>query len=349
MTWQKIRTISIAILVGYTIVACVQATAAAKAAGGEFSLQVSPSPLIATLKQVKHPSQTLQIRNDGTQTENLKILPRTFTISNSNRLDLDDAHVPEAASWISFSAPTFTVAPGQIFTDTIKFTVPKDAGFSYSFALIITRQDTPQDATTGRLLKGSVAVFTLINIDRPGATRQLQIAKFTPSQPVYEYLPATLNITFKNTGNTIVQPAGNIFIQRNENDTSSLDTLPVNQNESYILPGSTRTLPVAWTDGFQVLKPVTQANGSIGSQLTWNWGNLSHLRIGQYTAKVVAIYNDGTRDVPIIGEVSFWVIPWKLLLGALVVVCLIGIGVWSIIRPIIQAARRKKKDKHVHF
>lgn len=321
----------------------------AAADNGEFSLQVSPSPLVVTVKPGQTTTQTIQIRNSGTQTENLKIIPRSFSISDKGQLSFDDTHAPEVAKWTSFSAPAFTVAPGQVYSNAITFAVPKDAGFSYSFALVITRQDTPQDATTGRLLKGSVAIFTLMNIDRPGATRQLQIANFAPSQSVYEYLPATLNITFKNTGNTIVQPAGNLFIQRNDTDKNSISTLPVNQNEGYILPGSVRTLSVPWTDGFQVMQTVTAADGSTSQQLTWNWSNLSHLRIGRYTAKVVAVYNDGHEDVPITGEVSFWVIPWELLLGALVVIVLIGAGVWSMIRPIVRKARRKGKGKHVRF
>jgi hypothetical protein len=313
--------------------------------GGEFSLQVSPSPLVTTLKPGQTTTVELKVRNAGSQTEKLKIAPRSFTINNTTgELKFDDTVVPQVASWTSFASPNFTVDPGQTFTEEVKFAVPKDAGFSYSFALVINRQNVSQTTdVAGRLLKGSIATFTLINIDRPGATRQLQIADFSTNQSIYEYLPAKLNIQLRNTGNTIVQPAGNVFIQRGSNDKVPINTLPVNQNNGYILPGSVRTLSVDWSDGFQVLHSVTAGDGTTSQQLSWDWSNLSHLRIGRYTAKLVAIYNDGQRDIPVMGEVSFWVIPWKLLLGALVVVGLLGGGLWSLVRAALRLSKGKKR------
>jgi hypothetical protein len=351
MMHQKTRNIIFTLIVGLACTGLIVLSRGntVSADSGEFSLQVSPSPLVTTLKPGQTTTLELKVYNAGTQTENLKIAPRSFTINNTTgELKFDDTKLPEVASWTSFSAPNFTVDPGQTFSEEVTFAVPKDAGFSYSFALVINRQNAAQTTDSGgRLLKGSVAIFTLINIDRPGAVRQLQIAHFAPSQSVYEYLPAKLNVEFKNTGNTIVQPAGNIFIQRGSDDKTPISTLSVNPNSGYILPGSVRTLSVSWEDGFQVLHPVTASDGTVSQQLTWNWGNLSHLRIGQYTAKVVAIYNDGQRDIPVTGEVTFWVIPWKLLLGALVVVGLVVAGVWSFVRTLIRVS--KKGRKHIRF
>ena len=48
-------------------------------------------------------------------------------------------------------------------------------------------------------------------------------------------------------------------------------------------------------------------------ELKWDWGQASKLRWGKYTAKMLLIYDDGQRDVPIEGEVSFWVVPWRLI------------------------------------
>lgn len=347
---KKTRNIVFALIIG---LACASLIATSKSVsadnGGEFSLQVSPSPLVTTLKPGQTTIVELKVYNAGTQTEKLKIAPRSFSISSTTgELKFDDTTPPEVASWISFSTPSFTVNPGQTYSEEVKFTVPKDAGFSYSFALIINRQDASQTTDTGgRLLKGSVAIFTLLNIDRPGAVRQLQIADFSTPQSIYEYLPAKLDVKFKNTGNTIVQPAGNIFIQRGSNDKVPISTLPVNPNSGYILPGSVRTLSVNWEDGFQVLHPVTASDGTTSQQLSWNWSNLSHLRIGLYTAKIVAIYNDGQRDVPVTGEVTFWVIPWKLLLGALVFLLLIVGGLWSLVRTVTR--RLPKGKKRIRF
>jgi hypothetical protein len=314
----------------------------ASAQSGEFALQISPSPLVATLKPNQATTLELKIRNAGTQTEELKIAPRTFKIMANQQLELDDTKQPDVASWLHFSSLTFTIKPGEVFTQKVTLNVPKDASFSYSFALVISRQQNPLPEAGGTALKGSVALFTLINIDRPGASRSLGVSKFRTSKDIYEYLPAEFDIDFKNTGNTIVQPAGSIFVQRSSDDKTPLTSLAVNTNNGYILPSTTRTLKVNWDDGFQVQRSSTNADGSTSSHVEWNWGKLGNIRIGRYTAKLVAIYNDGQRDIPVYSEISFWVIPWKILLGLFIAALLVGVGVWSLVSKIIRLGKRFK-------
>src|SRR5919202_4442557 len=191
----------------------------ASAASGEFYLQVSPSPLVVTLKPGQTTSYDLKIRNAGPEPEKLKIAPRVFTTDDATgEVKFDDTKVPpEIGNWIQFDNPNFSIQPGEWFTQKINFAIPKEAGFSYSFALVITRQEASQLSSNGRELKGSVAIFALVNIDKPGATRSIQLEKLSTDAQVYEYLPARINVRLKNTGNSIVRPAGNIFIQHSNN------------------------------------------------------------------------------------------------------------------------------------
>ncbi|MFA5004287.1 MAG: hypothetical protein WC498_03375 [Candidatus Saccharimonadales bacterium] len=310
----------------------------------DFSLQVTPSPLVTTVKPGQASQLELKIRNAGSQTEKLKVEPRSFTFDNSTgQVKLNDTTPANIAAWISFSKPTFTVQPGQWFTEEVGISLPKDTGFSYSFALVISRQSEPKPTQDGRLIKGSVAVFTLVNVDRPGATRQLRVTHFKTTHGIYEYLPAKLEVSFKNTGNTIVQPFGNVFIQRGDNARSPLATLPVNETNGYILPGTERTLTLSWSDGFPVYTATVQPDGSSKEALTWNWdkAKLSSFRIGHYTAKLVAVYNDGQRDVPMQGEVSFWVVPWRaFMLLVLVIGGLLYLQHWRIKRKTSKAVSR---------
>jgi len=238
------------------------------------------------------------------------------------------------------------VAPGRsTFTNVNTATEPlisrvPAAGFSYSFALLISRQANTKAAAGTRLIKGSVAVFTLVNVDRPGATSNLSVSSFSTSKHVYDYLPTTFSIKFKNTGNTIAQPYGNIFVQRGKDAKVPLATLDVNENKGYILPGTERTITASWGDGFPVYKS-TLANGSTTQKLTWNWGQLSKLRIGKYTAHLVAVYSQAGRDVPIEGSVSFWVIPWKILLVLLAVVLLVLFALFVMVRSIVRFVRKR--------
>lgn len=316
---------------------------------GEFSLQVTPSPLVTTIKPGVPTEVELRIRNSGSSNEELKIEPRAFKFdSTTGEVQLQDTTPPDIADWISFSNPVFTVRPGEWFSQKVKFSLPKETGFSYSFALVVTRKNNPQPTGEGRLLRGSVAVFTLVNVDRPGATRILEVPKFTATKRVFEYLPATFTVEFKNSGNSIVQPYGNIFVQRGSNDTQPLATLPVNETRGYILPDTTRSLESNWTSGFPAYEVTKDANGAEVRSLKWNFANASNFRFGRYTAKLVAAYNDGQRDIPLVAEVTFWVIPWKILLGILVVLLLIGAGVWTMVRKFVRTVKRKKQPTTSH-
>ncbi len=278
-----------------------------------FSLQVSPSPLVATIKPGETKDLELKIRNAGAETEELKIESRKFSVNRqTGEVSLDDAAPSEIAQWVTYSAPKFKVNPGEWYTQKIHVALPKQSGFSYSLALIISRTQNPQATESGRLIKGSVAVFTLLNVDRPGAVRKIDITEFKASQSIYEYLPAQFSISFRNTGNTIVQPYGNVFIQRGSNDTTPIATLPVNDKGGYLLPDTPRTLDTTWSIGFPVFE--SPQAGSSDRHLRWDWSKMADFRIGPYTAKLVAIYNDGERDVPIEREVTFWVIPWRTIL-----------------------------------
>ena len=287
----------------------------------DFSLQVSPSPLVTTVKPGQTTNLELKIRNAGTGTENLKIEPRKFTVNkNDGSITFEDTVLPEIAPWVSFSQPTFSVKPGEWTTQNVRLSLPKETGFSYSFVLVISRTNNQKPIEAGRLIKGSVAIFTLVNVDRPGATRKLDVTKFAATQSVYEYLPAQFDVSFQNTGNTIVQPYGNVFVQRGSNDTEPIATLPVNDKGGYLLPDTPRSLTVEWNNGFPVFKTVKAADGTDKQDLEIDWSKIADFRIGPYTAKLVAIYNDGQRDVPIQKEITFWVIPWRTILALLVVI-----------------------------
>ncbi len=309
---------------------------------GEFSLQVSPSPLVTTIKPGQTTELELKIRNTGTNPEDLKIDSRSFTFnSTTGAVSLDDTIPPDIGQWVSFASPSFTVQPGQWFTQKVRIALPKDTGFSYSFALVISRQNTPQPTESGRLIKGSVAVFTLLNVDRPGATRKLDVVELEADKQIYEYLPSRIKVRFKNTGNSILQPYGNIFIQRGSDGASPIATLAVNENKGYILPGSIRSLETTWGDGFPSFK--TNTDGTTGE--VWDWSKITSFRIGQYTAKLVGVYNDGSRDIPIEGEVTFWVLPWKIIAGVIIIIGLLLFSIWSIVRKTFTLIRHKKHPR----
>jgi hypothetical protein len=314
---------------------------------GEFALQVSPSPIIDTLQPGTTKTIELKIRNNGTKTEDLKIEPRGFNFNDqSSEVKLNDNVPADIANWITFGSPTFKIAPGEWFTQRIYIKVPKNAGFSYSFALLINRQKDIEPVGGKPALRGSVAVFTLLNVDRPDAKKELSIANFSTPHRMYEYLPVEFNVTLKNNGNTIIQPYGNIFIQRDTKSANPISTLPVNETKGYILPGTTRNLKSSWGDGFPQYVTAKKADNAQPKQdLKWDWSNLKNLRIGRYSAKLVGVYNDGSRDIPLEAQIYFWVIPWKIILGFIIVLVVLVIGIWTIIKKSLSIIKKPKKSQ----
>lgn len=347
ITYIKVLAVAIVVVVAGSFWLSVNAKA--QTAPSDFALLITPSPIVTTVQPGKTTTVQLKIMNNGSKPENLQIQPRSFVVNNkTGAVTLGSTPPAEVNSWISFSSPKFTVAPGQIFTENVILTVPKEAGFSYSFALLINRQANPSPSNSGRIINGSVADFVLMNVDRPGAVRQLSVPSFTVSKHVYEWLPANFTVQFKNTGNSIVAPAGNIFIQRSANSKTPIDVLPVNPAGGYILPNTERPIKTSWANGFPAYKQVTNSDGSSSQHLTWSWSSLSSFRFGKYTAKLVAVYNNGHQDVPIEAQVSFWVIPWKIMLVLLVLVLVVLFGLLVSFRSVVRFIRRKQ-SKPVKF
>jgi len=336
---NKLRTLVVMVIAASQLFISGSATAQSNG----FALQVSPSPIIETIKPGTSKSVELKIRNQNTQKETLKMALRAFAIDNATgEVQLKNDEPTDVIDWVSFAQPIFDVDPGQWYTQNINFSVPESAGFSYSFAITVSRANPTKEEGGSAEIEGSVAVFVLLNTERTDAKRQLDIVSFESKNKVYEYLPSTFTMQIKNSGNTIVQPAGNIYIQRSSESPTPVTVLPVNSTRGYILPDSSRTLVSEWNAGFPIFKQSSEQPTK--KNLVWDWSQLQNLRIGRYVARAIVIYNNGTSDVPVEALVTFWVIPWKLLTVFALIAALLTVGVVTIVRKSMGIAHKKKKD-----
>ena len=325
------------------------AFAADKETDSGFSIQVSPSPLIATVKPGETSIQELRIRNTGSKSQELKMGLSTFAVnSQTGKVDLGNSVPKDVEQFVTFSQPNFTAQAGEIITQRVTIAMPESAGFTYSFAITISQQNPPKAPKGSSAINGSVAVFILISVDKPGATRTLELGELTATKRVFEFLPATFTMNLKNVGNSLVQPKGTIYIQRHSNDKVPIAAIDINSAGGFILPKSSRELSVQWNDGFPHYQAKTLDNGKTENPLNWGGSDISKLRFGRYVAKMVAVYNDGNRDVPIDAEVTFWVIPFRIIFVIALIVLIIVIGFVSIIRKstklITRGANRRAKS-----
>ena len=343
------------VIVIATLLSLSLATSKAQAATTGVSLTTSPVSLDLSIKPGSSSTSTLHVINNGSQPLQINMQLQVFSAYG----DTGQAAISEpqpsdpSPSWVKFSPASFVAQPGVWTPVQVTISLPKTASLGYYYAVIFKPFQSIQPLTPKTTaIKGSNAILLLVDTQSPNESRQLQVASFTVSKKLYEYLPTNFAVTIHNSGNIFVAPYGNIFISKNSNLTNSIATLTVNAGAGNILPNSDRTFTATWTDGFPVFvqktlngQPVTDKKGNPIEQLNWNFAKTNHFRFGKYYAQLTLLYNNGTRDIPITGVVSFWVIPWKLLLVGVAVLALVGLGLWSIIRLMIARIRHRSSTR----
>ena len=305
---------------------------------GELRLTTSPLPVNLHVTPGSSVSSDFKIKNDGTSAETLKVSLMKFKadpVTGATQL-LDREPTDSYFDWVTFSEPTFTLPSNGWKTISATFNVPSTAAFDYYYAVVFLRAN--QDVKPGErqtVLNGGTATLVLLTADVPNAKKELSLDRLTVDRNIFEFLPAAFGVTVKNTGNVHIIPHGDIFITRGN---ATVATIPVNDTQGSVLPGSPRTFVSQWSDGFPVYVN-REDNGKTVRELTWNFADAAKLRFGKYTAKLVLVYDDGQRDVPVESEVSFWVIPWRIIGGGMLNIVLVVGLIWYVIR----LRRRLKK------
>jgi hypothetical protein len=353
--WNTKTTACLALVVLCNTVAPVFAQTARAAdptvpAGGALNLTTSPLPVSLKTKPGTTVSTDLKVKNSGTSREHLRVDMFKFAAYGEEgkpRL-LDPEPGDEYFSWVKFSSKVFDADPNEWKTIKMTINVPKSAAFGYYYAVTFSRaakEDLTGEEKTA--IKGATAVLVLLEADVPNAKRNVEVLQFGSKKGLYEFLPAIFNVKLKNVGNVHLAPRGNIFIRRGD---KQIGTVEVNAEKGNILPASNRIFDGTWADGFPKYEQkiengaaVTDKKSNPVMNLKWNLVDASKLRFGKYTADLLMTYDDGKRDVPIQASVSFWVIPWRILLGVVVVVGLLLAGAWSILRNMRRTVGKKRR------
>lgn len=313
-----------------------------------INLQISPLPIDLTTKPGTSTGADLRVRNGGTKTEKLQVRLLKVSQDDNGVVHLSQPGPnDEFVKWVSFSRTVFDAPAGQWQTIRMTVDVPSSAAFGYYFAVEYLRAVTEAPQPGKAVARGAVATFVLLNADSPGAKRQAEVAAFSADKKSYEFLPATFSVKVRSSGNVHVAPHGNIFITKGG---KQIGAIAVNANEGKVLPGGARFFSSAWNDGFPRYEaemrdgqPVLDKGGKEVRNLKWDFSRANRLRFGHYTARLVMVYDDGTRDVPMEATLSFWVIPWRLI-GA--VLLLIGLIVGLVTYVIILRRRLKRASAH---
>ena len=327
-------------------VSIVSTRVLAQSAG--INLTTSPLPINLSVNPGSTISTDLRIQNSSNQPQKIKVsLMKFAAYGESGKPALQDrAPGDEYFDWVSFSPSTFTAPPNQWQTVKMTISTPKDAAFGYYYAVVFSPANQKPKGEGNKFL-GSTAILVLLDVKSPNAKRSAKVVDFSVSRKSYEFLPATFNIRVHNDGNVHLLPTGTIYIKRG---SKQIAAIPFNSQHGNILPNSYRIYTSSWSDGFPVYQTkeengrvVLDKNGQPLTELKWDFSKLPKLKFGRYTANLLAVYDNGSRDVPMEASVSFWVIPWRIIAFVLVVGILVFIGLLSVGRNIYKKTKGRKK------
>ena len=322
------------------------------AADTSLNLVTSPLPINLVTTPGSTVSAQLKIKNGGEQPELLTVGLMKFSAFGEEgkpRL-LDQEKGDDYFNWINFSEKEFTINPNEWKTITATISVPENAAFGYYYAVTFSRknEEIPGGPRSTKVV-GATATLILLEVRVPNAVRDIEVLEFSTPQQIYEFLPVTFKIKLKNKGNVHVTPTGNIFIDH-WGETKDVAILAVNDLRGNVLPDSNRIFDSEWTDGFPVYQGktngdkvmLTDSAGKPITELKWDFSQVPKLRWGKYTANLLLVYDNGSRDVPIEGKLTFWVIPWRLIGGGVILVILVLAGTYSVIKGSLRGITNRK-------
>lgn len=349
MNWVTRVGLSSAAVAGMLVASLAQPPAA-NAAGG-FNFNVSPPSIaVETLPGIPI-TVDIRLQNEGTDTETVTTKLMKFTPKGDSGVpDLRNLEASDDfGKWATISPATFTAEPNVWQTVHLTITPPKTAAFGYYYAVQFSRADNAKLQAKGKYnLVGSIASLVLLDVKSPGAVRKVNVTEFSTKSKLQEFLPVEFNIRLNNIGNTHVGVRGTIAISKNGQQVGQVE---VNSSKGYILPKSYRNFTTAWRDGTPsfidqkdaIGRPVQESNGLPVRKLSWDNFSTNKLRFGKYNARLVMIYNDGKGDVSTEGRLTFWVIPWRVILPITLLTLLVLAGVWAVfIRPAYRRFKHKK-------
>lgn len=301
---------------------------------GGLSLVTSPLPVSIITEPGKTITTELKVKNDGLETEELQVRLmkfRAYEDSGKPALEEPDG-TEEFLKWVTISESRFTLASNEWKTVPVTFTPPESASFGYYYAFVFSRAQENTGNPDGRTtLAGGNGVLVLLEVAVPNAKKEIILQSFDTNRSIYEFLPVSFSARLKNTGNVHTAPRGNIFITKKGKEVALLE---VNIEKGNILPGSERVFESIWQDGFIRFIPkkengavLRDKEGSVDMKLEWNWADAEKLRFGKYTAKLVLVYDNGVRDIPLEEEVTFWVLPWRIMLAGVFVALFFLVGI----------------------
>ena len=273
----------------------------ASAADGPVGLQVSPAIIEINAEKGKTYDIKIKITNTTTSDQEYFANINDFKAKDEtgNPEFITDSKAPSSASIVQWIQPitTFKLNPNQSKEVIAKMAVPANAEPGGHYGIIRFGNQPGTTGQVGASIAASTGPLVLVRVD--GDVREtLSKADFYTQKPqgkkqsFFEQGPIDFVERLTNNGNVHVKPKGDIVVTNMLG--RQVGSVKVNDNNGNILPNSTRRFE---------------------QRLTNQW------MFGKYTAKMTLNY--GTAGGVLDATTSFWVIPYKLIALALLIIIFI--------------------------
>ncbi len=206
-------------------------------------------------------------------------------------LDQNETSPYSLKAWLD-PLPKLTLKPKEMKDFPISVRVPANASPGGYYAVVRFTASAPALDGTGVSLSASIGALILLRVNGQ-ATEGMSVESFHTahlSKPttLFESAPIGFVLRLKNTGNVHEQPSGQAIVS--DMFGNPVGAVNYNFDQKNILPGSIRKF-----------------DEPLDSKVIGN-----RMLFGKYTAKLKMTYGTDKREVT--STISFWVIPWKLIL-----------------------------------
>lgn len=210
----------------------------------------------------------------------------------------------ELTEWITLSADSITLLPGQERTIEVTIAVPETASPGSHFGGIFISKEPPRLRSSGAGVGFQVANIVSIRV-AGDAVENAQIRSFSTDQFVYGAANVEFLARIENKGNVLVRPVGPLEIHNMFG--SKVATVIFNDSQNGVFPNSVRDFKLVWAN--------------------------EGLNFGRYEASLSVVYGEqGKSQSTISSSATFWILPMQIIKPALIVLGVLLIGSYIAVR-----------------
>lgn len=223
-----------------------------------------------------------------------------------------------ATSWLTSSITKLELIPNKNVKIYYEINVPKDATKGeYTVMIAFMSENEAKLTGTGAITTLTAGMPILIKIGNE-FVENAELLDFSTPKNFYEYPTLTFDTRIKNLGDTHITPVGEIVLTNIFNQ--EITRIPFNANNQSILRDNIGNYETSW---------------NLGSFLTKDRA----IVLGPIKANLIATYRTFQPGFsPLTSEISFWIIPWRIILLAVAFIITIVV--------IVKVSKKKKSVTH---